>query len=129
MDKPAPMISIVDDDPSVRRALNRLVGSAGYLVETFASAGEFLDSAPSTAHTACLVLDIYLEGMTGFELQERLEADRLAIPIIFMTAHDDAATRERIRRSGAAGFLGKPFDGEALLDAIFRVAGPAATGA
>jgi FixJ family two-component response regulator len=67
--------------------------------------------------------------MTGFELQERLEADRLAIPIIFMTAHDDAATRERIRRSGAAGFLGKPFDGEALLDAILRVAGPAPAGA
>ena len=125
MDKPTPMISIVDDDPSVRRALNRLIGSAGYLVETFASAREFLGSTPSSTHTACLVLDIYLEGMNGFALQERLEADRLAIPIIFMTAHDDAATRERIRRSGAAGFLGKPFDGQALLDAILRVAGPA----
>ena len=125
MDKPTPLISIVDDDPSVRRALNRLVGSAGYLVETLASAGDFLGSSPST-RTACLVLDIYMEGMTGFELQERLEADRLAIPIIFMTAHDDPATRERIRRSRAAAYLGKPFDGQALLDAIFRVAGPGA---
>ena len=62
--------------------------------------------------------------MNGFELQEQLAADRVAIPIIFMTAHDDAATRERIRRSGAAGYLGKPFDGQALLDAIRRVAGP-----
>jgi FixJ family two-component response regulator len=124
MDKPTPLISIVDDDPSVRRALNRLVGSAGYLVETFASAGAFLGSSPST-RTACLVLDIYMEGMTGFELQDKLEADRLAIPIIFMTAHDDPATRERIERSGAAGYLGKPFDGQALLDAILRVAGPA----
>jgi FixJ family two-component response regulator len=124
MDKPTPLISIVDDDPSVRRALNRLVGSAGYLVETFASAGAFLGSSPST-RTACLVLDIYMEGMTGFQLQDKLEADRLAIPIIFMTAHDDPATRERIRRSGAAGYLGKPFDGQALLDAILRVAGPA----
>ena len=123
MDRPSPLISIVDDDPSVRRALNRLVGSAGYLVETFGSAGDFLGSTPST-RTACLVLDIYMEGMTGFELQDQLEADRLAIPIIFMTAHDDPATRERIRRSGAAGYLGKPFDGQALLDAIFRVAGP-----
>jgi FixJ family two-component response regulator len=123
MDKPTPLISIVDDDPSVRRALNRLVGSAGYLVETFASAGDFLGSSPST-RTACLVLDIYMEGMTGFELQEQLEADRLTIPIIFMTAHDDPATRERIRRSRAAGYLGKPFDGQALLDAILRVAGP-----
>ena len=125
MAKPAPLISIVDDDPSVRRALNRLVGSAGYLVETFASAGDFLGSSPST-RTACLVLDIYMEGMTGFELKEQLEADRLAIPIIFVTAHDDPATRERIRRSRAAGYLGKPFDGQALLDAILRVAGPGA---
>ena len=127
MPKFGPMISIVDDDRSVRRALRRLVGSAGYLVETFASGAEFLRSMPST-RTACLVLDIYLEGMTGFELQEQLVADRVAIPIIFMTAHDDAATRERIRRSGAAGYLGKPFDGQALLDAIHRIAGPGATG-
>ena len=127
MPKFGPMISIVDDDLSVRRALRRLIGSAGYLVETFASAPEFLRSAPS-ARTACLVLDIYLEGMTGFELQEQLVADQVAIPIIFMTAHDDAATRERIRRSGAAGYLGKPFDGQALLDAIHRIAGPGATG-
>ncbi|HEX6031611.1 MAG TPA: response regulator [Tepidiformaceae bacterium] len=115
----------MDDDLSVRRALRRLVQSAGYLVETFASAPEFLRSTPS-ARTACLVLDIYLEGMTGFELQEQLVADDVAIPIIFMTAHDDAATRDRIRRSGAAGYLGKPFDGQALLDAIRRVAGPGA---
>jgi FixJ family two-component response regulator len=127
MPKSGPMISIVDDDRSVRRALRRLIGSAGYIVETFASGAEFLRSMPST-RTACLVLDIYLEGMTGFELQEQLAANRVAIPIIFMTAHDDAATRERIRRSGAAGYLGKPFDGQALLDAIDRVAGPGATG-
>jgi len=127
MPKSGPMISIVDDDRSVRRALRRLIGSAGYIVETFASGAEFLRSMPST-RTACLVLDIYLEGMTGFELQEQLAANRVAIPIIFMTAHDDAATRERIRRSGAAGYLGKPFDGQDLLDAIHRVAGPGATG-
>ena len=123
MHESTPMISIVDDDRSVRRALRRLVGSAGYVVETFASAREFLSSTPST-RSACLVLDIYLDGMSGFELQEQLAVDRVAIPIIFMTAHDDAATRERIRRSGAAEFLGKPFDGQALLDAIRRVAGP-----
>lgn len=117
------MISIVDDDLSVRRALRRLVRSAGYLVETFASAREFLSSTPT--RTACLVLDIYLDGMNGFELQEQLAADRVAIPIIFMTAHDDAATRERIRRSGAAGYLGKPFDGQALLEAIRRAVGAA----
>lgn len=127
MPKPAPMISIVDDDQSVRRALRRLVRSAGYAVETFGSARDFLSSGPLT-RSACLVLDIYLEGMNGFELQEQLVADRVAIPIIFMTAHDDAATRERIRRSGAVGYLGKPFDGQALLDVIRRVAGPGAAG-
>ena len=119
-----PTISIVDDDLSVRRALRRLVQSAGYPVETFASAHDYLDATPR-ARGGCLVLDIYMEGMTGFELQDKLEADRLAIPIIFITAHDDHATRERIERSGAAGYLGKPFDGQALLDAILRVAGPA----
>jgi FixJ family two-component response regulator len=122
--RPTSMITIVDDDASVARALQRLIRSAGYLVETFASAREFLGSRPST-RTACLVLDIYLEGMTGFELQEQMKLDRLAIPIIFMTAHDDATTRERVRRSGMAGYLVKPFDGQVLLAAILRVAGPA----
>ena len=93
-----PLISIVDDDLSVRRALRRLVQSAGYSAETFASAREFLDSSPS-GRTACLVLDIHLEGMSGFELQERLAADPDPIPIIFITAHDDAATRERARQT------------------------------
>lgn len=124
MHKPIPMITIVDDDASVARALRRLILSAGYLVETFASAREFLESMPST-RTACLVLDIYLEGMNGFELQEQMVRDRLAIPIIFMTAHDDAATRERIKRAGMVGYMVKPFDGQVLLDAILGVAGPA----
>jgi FixJ family two-component response regulator len=118
------MITIVDDDASVARALQRLVRSAGYLVETFASAREFLGSMPPT-RTACLVLDIYLEGMNGFELQEQMKAGRIAIPIIFMTAHDDSTTRERIRRSGMVGYLVKPFDGQVLLEVILRVAGPA----
>jgi FixJ family two-component response regulator len=127
MHAPTRMITIVDDDASVARALQRLVRSAGYLVETFASAREFLGSMPST-RIACLVLDIYLDGMNGFELQEQMATDRLAIPIIFMTAHDDSTTRERIRRAGTAGYLVKPFDGRVLLDALLRVAGPAVAG-
>jgi FixJ family two-component response regulator len=107
-----PVISIVDDDPSVRRALHRLVQSAGYTGETFASAGEFLDSSP-LGRTACLVLDIHLGTTTGFDLEEQLAAYRAAIPIIFITARHDAATRERARRSGAAGYLPKPFEGQA----------------
>ncbi len=115
----APLVSIVDDDPSVLRALRRLVRSAGYTVATFASAGEFLDS-PALARAACLVLDISLEGMSGFELQERLAADHPSLPIIFITALDDATTRERVRHSGVAAHLRKPFDDDALLDAIGR---------
>ncbi len=119
-----PTISIVDDDLSMRRALRRLVQSAGYPVETFASAHEYLAATPR-ARGGCLVLDIHMEGMNGFELQERLASDRCSVPIIFITAHDDSATRERIRKSGAAGYLSKPFDPEALLDEIRRVSGTA----
>lgn len=117
MPHPNLLISIVDDDISVCRALRRLVQSAGYAAETFASAREFLDSSPS-GRTACLVLDIHLDGMSGFELSEQLAEDRTAIPIIFITAHDDALTRERARRAGVAAYLPKPFDEGALLDAI-----------
>src|SRR5438552_15033386 len=113
----APLVSIVDDDLSVRRALGRLVQSAGYTVVTFASAGEFLES-PALAQAACLVLDIALEGMSGFELQERLAADDPSLPIIFITALVDATTRERVRHSGVVAHLQKPFDEYALLDAI-----------
>jgi FixJ family two-component response regulator len=112
-----PLVSIVEDDLSVRRALSRLVQSAGYTVETFASAAEFLQS-PALAQAACLVLDIALEGMSGFELQERLAADHPSLPIIFITALVDATTRERVRYSGVAAHLHKPFDEHALLDAI-----------
>ena len=121
-----PLISIVDDDLSVRRALRRLLQSAGYSVETFASAGEFLGSSP-VGRTACLVLDIRLEGMTGFDLHERLAADRAAIPTIFITAHDDAPTRERVQRAGVAAYLAKPFDQSALLAAIQKAVKPADT--
>jgi Response regulator len=120
-----PVISIVDDDLSVRRALSRLVRLAGYAVESFASAREFLASAPR-GRTACLVLDIHLNGgMSGFDLQERLVADGVTIPTIFITAHGDARTRERVIQSGVAGFLLKPFGDQALLDLIRKETRPA----
>lgn len=112
-----PLIAVIDDDLSVRRALRRLIQSGGYAVETFASALEFVDASPR-ARTACVVLDIHLEGISGFELQERLDADGAEIPIILITAHDDNATHERARRSGAVAYLRKPFARRALLDAI-----------
>lgn len=119
----APVVGIVDDDPSVRRALHRLVQSAGYTVQTFESAPQFL----ATLHRgppACLLLDVQLDGMSGFDLEERLAADGTGVPVIFITAHDDAPTRERIEQSGAAGYLWKPLDEAALLDAIRRAIGP-----
>ena len=112
-----PIIAIVDDDASVRRSLHRLVQSAGYAVETFASAREFLEWLPH-GQAACLVLDVHMKEMSGFELQERL-----AVPVLFMTAHDDAATRIRIEKSGATGHLWKPFDEHAVLSAIHRAVG------
>jgi FixJ family two-component response regulator len=115
--KNAPIIAIVDDDESVRRSLHRLVRSAGYAVETFASAGEFLAWLPR-GQAACLVLDVHMKEMTGFELQERL-----AVPVVFMTAQDDPSTRTRIETSGAAGHLWKPFDETAVLDVIRRALG------
>ena len=120
-----PVIAIVDDDESVRRSLHRVVQAAGYAVQTFASAGEFLGWLPR-GRAACLVLDVHMNEMSGLELQQRL-----AVPVIFITSHDDVATRTRIERSGAAGYLWKPFDGVAVLDAIRRALGtdPAPEGA
>ena len=117
------LISIVDDDHSIRRALRRLIRLAGFTAESFTSAEDFLSSA-SLVPTACLVLDIHLNGgMGGFELQAHLDANRMVIPIIFITAHDDVATRERAQNSGAAAYLCKPFNDEVLLDAIRGVVG------
>ena len=112
------LVCIVDDDHSVRRALRRLIQFAGFTAETFASGEDFLSSA-FPIQTACLVLDVHLDGgMSGFDLQAQLTADRVVIPIIFITAHDDVLTRERVENSGAAGYLFKPFNDELLLDAI-----------
>ena len=118
------LVSIIDDDFSVRRALRRLVASAGFSVETFASGREFLDSdSPGRSH--CIVLDIHLGGLSGFDVQERLQEMGVQIPVIFITAHDDAATQERVNGSGAVAYLRKPFEEHALLDAIERAIGKA----
>jgi len=109
-----PVIAIVDDDDSVRRSLLRVVQAAGYVAEGFASAREFLDWLPQ-GRAACLLLDVHMSEMSGFDLQ-----DRLAVPIIFITAHDDARTQERIAKSGAVGHLRKPYDEQTVLDAVRR---------
>jgi FixJ family two-component response regulator len=118
------LVSIVDDDFSVRRALRRLIASAGFSVETFASGREFLESV-LIGRSQCIVLDIHLGGLSGFDVQERLKALGVQAPVIFITAHDDEATHARAGGSGAAGYLRKPFEERALLDAIERAIGKA----
>jgi FixJ family two-component response regulator len=108
-------IGVVEDDPSFLRALRRLLSGAGFSVATFASAEEFLAS-DSAGTTACLVLDVNLGGMSGFDLQKRLATAGTPIPTIFITAQDDLATRQRAQ-SGVA-YLRKPFREAALIGAI-----------
>ena len=110
-------ISIVDDDAAIREALKSLMRSIRFEVEAFASAEEFLASE-SFNTTACLILDVYLPGMSGFELQSRLNRERRGIPIIFITAHADEVSRQRALESGAVDFLGKPVRREVLFKAI-----------
>jgi FixJ family two-component response regulator len=110
-------ISIVDDDDSVREALKSLLKSAGFQVEAFASAEEFLNSS-QLLETACLILDVRMPGMSGVELQDRLATSHGELPIVFISAHADSEARARALENGAVGFLEKPFSDEALLDAI-----------
>lgn len=119
-----PLIGIVDDDDSILRALRRLLGSAGFRVRTFRSGEELLDRE-ALDEIDCLVLDIHLGGLSGFELKEKLSAGSLSIPVIFITAHDDAPTRERARLACAVGYLRKPFDERALTGAIQKALGRA----
>src|SRR5947208_11704395 len=111
-----PIIYVVDDDDSVRQSLELLVDSAGWQPETFASAMEFLAS-PRPPSPSCLVLDVLLPGLNGLDLQERI-ADRVDMPIIFITGHGDVQTTVRAMKGGAIDFLTKPFRDDALLGAI-----------
>jgi|ERR1700691_601196 FixJ family two-component response regulator len=110
-------ISIVDDDASIREALKSLMRSAQFSVETFASAEEFLASEHLN-DTSCLILDIHLPKMNGFELQAYLNFERRRIPIVFITAHADEASRQRALKGGAVEFLSKPVRREPLFKAI-----------
>lgn len=111
------MIAIVDDDESVRGALRGLMKAAGFPALAFECAEDFLKSGKQQ-QTACLIADIRLPGMSGLELQSKLNADHHNIPIIFITAHGDEKMRMQALRSGAVEFLIKPFDDEALLDSV-----------
>ena len=114
----ARLISVVDDDDSVREATASLLRSVGFRVKGFASAEQFLGS-PFLRKTACLILDVRMPGMSGPELQRQLVSERSRIPIIFITAHDDQVMQRKVMRGGAIDFLYKPFSEEALFRAVY----------
>ena len=117
--EPSRTVYVVDDDASVRKSFGRLLRTAGYQVETFASADEFL-SHPLSIEPGCLLLDLKMPGRNGLELQEALVAARKAIPIIFVTGHGDVSTSVRAMKGGAVDFLTKPYSAEDLLEAVER---------
>ena len=114
------MVAIIEDDESYRVAVRRLLKSAGFSVQSFASAEDFLNSGEQR-ETGCLIADIRMPGMSGLDLQSKLNSDHCPIPTIFITAHGDEKMRMQAMRGGAVKFLAKPFDGEVLIEAV-RVA-------
>jgi len=116
----AALIAIVDDDPWVRKSLERLIKAEGFRARTFASAEEFME-AGDYHETACLILDLRLLGMSGLELQHHLVIEQDRIPIVFVSAHDEPETRDNAMQAGAIAFLSKPFNDDALVDAVRSV--------
>ena len=111
------LVAIVDDDNSMRAAVQDLLEAVSLPVQGFASAEEFLKSGKQRV-TACLIVDIRMPGMSGLELQENLNAEGCRIPIIFITAHGDEKMRAQALRAGAVEFLTKPFDDEILIESV-----------
>jgi FixJ family two-component response regulator len=127
MPAPSPIIAIIDDDESVRRALRRFIDLLGFNVETFSTAEEFLESLLAPRSQAenhgpgpfrCLILDVHLPGMSGLELQERLKAEGRELAIVFITAYPNERARNQALQAGAIAFLHKPFDEQTFVDAI-----------
>lgn len=113
-------IAIVDDDPSVGRALGRLVRSLGMRSETFTCGEAFFRAIAASWKPDCVVLDVQMPGMNGLEIQRRIVEQELAVPVIFITAHEDRAAAERAIAAGAVGFLYKPFSDESLEQLVRR---------
>jgi FixJ family two-component response regulator len=113
-----PVVYIVDDDPSVRKSLHRLLTIAGFQSITFSSALEYLQADHSYNGPSCLILDVRLPGLDGLELQKVLAGNKTAPPIIFITGHGDIPMSVRAMKAGATDFLSKPFSDEVLLDAV-----------
>jgi FixJ family two-component response regulator len=117
MRKVRPLIAIVDDEASVRVALHRLIRSAGLEAETFPSGAEFLESM-QTKQPDCIVLDVHMPEINGFEVQAQLAKSGARVPVVIITGHDTPETRVRVMEGGAAAYLLKPVDDRMLLDAI-----------
>jgi len=112
------VVYVIDDDESVRKSLKRLLRSADLEVETFSSAEEFLSSSRKDQN-ACILIDIRMPGLTGFDLQKRLLSQGVRMPVLVISASDDWQSREHARELGAVNFFRKPVDDQALLDAIW----------
>ena len=119
----SPLITIVDDDESVRDALTSLLHAVGWQAEAFASAEAFLQSG-HVHTTACLLLDVRLPGRSGLELQQQLHSSQAWLPIIFLTAHGTETMRVQTLQAGAVAFFAKPFSDTALLEAIHTALAP-----
>jgi FixJ family two-component response regulator len=111
------VISVIDDDASVRAATNNLLSSHGYLIQTFVSADDFLKSN-HLDESSCVIADVQMPGMSGLDLLTHLRAQGYAVPFIFITAFPDDSVRTRALKAGAICFLGKPFTGPALINCI-----------
>ena len=119
IDSPA-CIAIIDDDPSVCRALQRLVRSLGMRATTFPSGESFFHAVATAPKPDCVVVDVQMPGMNGLEVQQRMVQEHPDVPLIFMTAHTDEVVAERAVAVGAVGFLNKPFADDSLIELIQR---------
>jgi len=111
------LVAVVDDDTSVRKALSRLLSSAGFVAESHSGGAQFLESLSRTVPD-CAIVDLHMPNMSGLELQARIAASGLHVPVIIITAHDQPTLRTRALTAGAIGYLAKPFPDKVLLDAV-----------
>jgi len=114
------IVAIVEDDAAMRKSIERLLQASGYATAAFASAEEFLQGGASVEGAIGLVLDIHLGGISGFELRRRLNGSQSRVPVVFITAHDDEATRAEAAALGCVDYLQKPFDAARLTQALER---------
>jgi len=118
-----PVIAVLDDEPEMRKALRRLLTGRGFCVEEYESGSDFL-AAVGTRALDCLLLDLHMPEVSGFDVLEAFQSRHIRTPVIVITAHDEPGTEQRVRHLGAAGYLRKPVDRDALISAISAVLTP-----